>query len=206
MIVEVKHPLVKIMLSKMRDKNCDNDEFRTLLEDITFLMSYEFFKDLKVKQGEKKIAPTGGTYIECLSAETVVLVPILRAGLAMSEPIKKFAPKAINGHIGLHRDEKTLKPKVYSIDVPENIHAKVFVFDPMLATGGSASFALKELEKRGYKDISFVSLIASKYGAEKINKEFPNVKIYVASIDDALDEKGYIIPGLGDAGDRLFGK
>ncbi len=205
MVKQIKHPLIEHKLSLMRDVNCSNEMFRKLLTEISILMGYELFESLPLEEGEEKITPTKGTYIAKAIKQRIVLLPILRAGLAMSEPLKDYVPNAISAHIGLRRNEETLKPEIYSSELPKDTDCKVFIFDPMLATGGSAIFALDFLSERGFKDISFVSLIASRKGLEIVEKAYPNSNIYVVAIDEILNDKGYIVPGLGDAGDRVFG-
>ncbi len=199
------HPLIQHKLSIMRDKNTGTKEFRELLEEISMLMVYEVTRDLPTKEVEVE-TPITKAKVRVLSGKKLAIVPILRAGLGMTEGVNKLIPAARIGHIGLYRDPDTLQPVEYYCKLPEDVqNREIFVLDPMLATGGSASAALTFIKKRGCKSMRLVCLIAAPEGIAKVQRDHPDVNIYVAGVDEKLDERGYIIPGLGDAGDRLFG-
>jgi uracil phosphoribosyltransferase len=205
MLHVVKHPLIEMKLNMMRDEKTKTKDFRQLLDEISSLMTYEVFKDLKVHACGKIHTPTGCEIDSIRLDKDLVIVPILRAGIGMSNGVVNMLPNAKIGHIGLYRDEKTLKPVEYFCKLPHVNNPLVLLCDPMLATGGSASDAISQLEKRGYKDIRLLCLVGVKEGIDKVLKEHPNTEIYIASVDEKLNEKGYILPGLGDAGDRIFG-
>ena len=200
-ITVVEHPLIKHKLSKMRDINSTSRDFREWLEwldEIAMLMTYEVTRDLELDEMpvQTPICETTGYKLH----NNIVVVPILRAGLGLLSGVLRMIPNAHVGHIGLYRDEKTLEPHEYYDKDPITI-----VVDPMLATGGSAEAAITMLKKRGLNNIRFMCLVAAPEGVEVLNKAHPDVKVYTAALDEKLNEHGYIVPGLGDAGDRIFG-
>ncbi|MGE5364713.1 MAG: uracil phosphoribosyltransferase [Bacteroidota bacterium] len=200
----VNHPLLKRDLTILRDKVSDHHTFRTALNRIASLLAYEMSKELSLScfEVETPLEKTEGYRL----SQEVVLVPVLRAGLSMVSSFLEIIPEAKVGHIGIQRNEITLEPVDYYYKTPKGLdEAKVILLDPMLATGGSSSAALNFLKKRGAQKLVFVCLVASPQGVERIAKDHPDVKIYCASLDRELNEKGYILPGLGDAGDRTFG-
>ncbi len=202
----VKHPLIETKLNMMRDKNTSCKDFRNLLDEISSLMTYEVFKDVElVSLNEKIETPTGCVVDKVKLAYDPVIVPILRAGIGMSQGVCNMLPAAKIGHIGLYRDEKTLKPVEYFCKLPNVNNPLVVLCDPMLATGGSASDAISMLKKKGFKNIRLLCLVGAPEGVKKVQELHPDVEIFLASLDEKLNEKGYIVPGLGDAGDRIFG-
>ncbi len=206
MLHVVNHPLITMKLNKMRDENTKSKDFRTLLDEISSLMTFEVFKDLKLKASGKKIKTPTGCEIDSLKLEyNLIIVPILRAGIGMSNGVCNMLPTARIGHIGLYRDEKTLKPVEYFCKMPKVDNPLVLVCDPMLATGGSAIDAISILKKKGYTNIRLLCLVGAPEGVKALEKAHPDVDLYLASLDEKLNEKGYILPGLGDAGDRIFG-
>ncbi len=199
------HPLIQHKVSLLRDKNTSSKEFRELVSEISMLMGYEVTRDIPLKEVEIE-TPIGLAKTKIISGKKLAFVPILRAGLGMVDGFLKLVPMARVGHIGLYRDHDTLEPVEYYCKLPEDICDRdVIVLDPMLATGGSACDAVKFMKNYGAKSIKFVCLIASKQGVERLNREHPDVGIYCAAVDECLNDIGYIVPGLGDAGDRLFG-
>lgn len=199
------HPLIQHKLTRIRDKNTGTKEFRELVDEVAMLMAFEITRNLPLKEVETETPVTTAKTKE-LVGKKIGLIPILRAGLGMVEGMRKLIPAAKVGHIGLYRDPETLQPVEYYIKLPSDISEReLIVIDPMLATGGSANDAIHSLKKRGAQHIKLMCLIAAPEGVDVIQKEHPDVDIYLAAIDERLDEKGYIIPGLGDAGDRLFG-
>ena len=199
------HPLIQHKLSLMRDVHTGAKEFRELLEEISMLMVYEVTRDLPTKEVEIE-TPLCKTQARHLSGKKVGIVPILRAGLGMVDGVAKLIPAARIGHIGLYRDPETLEPVEYYCKLPADSESReLLVLDPKLATGGSASAAITFLKQRNCKHIRLVNLIAAPEGIERVQKDHPDVNIYVAACDEKLNEHGYIVPGLGDAGDRLFG-
>ena len=203
-VVIFNHPLIDHKLAIIRSVDTSTKQFRETLNEISTLMAYEATRDLPVKEIEVQTPIAKAKAFE-LSVE-VVIVPILRAGLGMVEGVLTLFPAAKIGHIGLYRDEETLEPHEYYCKLPKHIEEKVvMVTDPMLATGGSASAAIKLLKNRGCKNIKLMCIIAAPEGVKKVAEEHPDVEIYVLSIDRCLNENGYILPGLGDAGDRIFG-
>lgn len=199
------HPLIQHKISLLRDKNTSSKEFRELVSEISMLMGYEVTRDIPLKEVEIE-TPMGLAKAKIISGKKLAFVPILRAGLGMVDGLLELVPMARVGHIGLYRDHDTLEPVEYYCKLPEDICDRdVVLLDPMLATAGSACDAIKSLKKRGAKSIKFVCLIASKQGVKKLNEQYPDVSIYCAAVDETLNDIGYIVPGLGDAGDRLFG-
>ncbi|GGN50182.1 uracil phosphoribosyltransferase [Oceanobacillus indicireducens] len=199
------HPLIQHKLTKIRDKNTGTKEFRELVDEVAMLMAFEITRDLPLMDVETETPVTVAKTKE-LVGKKIGLIPILRAGLGMVEGVRKLIPAAKVGHVGLYRDPKTLKPVEYYIKLPSDISDReLIVIDPMLATGGSANDAIHSLKKRGAKNIKLMCLVAAPEGVDVIKEDHPDVDIYLGAIDDGLDENGYIIPGLGDAGDRLFG-
>ena len=203
-LYEMDHPLIKVKVSMLRDKNTPVKQFRDLAYEISLLMGYEATKDLELSDYELEtpITKTTGKYME----KQVALVPILRAGLGMVDAMMSIIPAAKVGHVGLYRDLETLEPVEYYCKLPTDIEKRqVLVLDPMLATGGSSSAAIQFIKNRGANKIKLVCLIGAPEGIKKVMKDHPDVDIYVAAVDEKLNEHGYIVPGLGDAGDRLFG-
>jgi len=200
----VNHPLIKRDLTFLRDRNTPSSSFRTILKRLTTLMAFEVTKDLDLlpKEVETPLETTQGHTLK----DEIVIVPILRAGLGMVDAFLELFPEARVGHIGLYRDEETLKPVDYYFKFPKNLDKSiVIILDPMLATGGSICAAVSYLKERGANKIKFVSLIAAPEGINKLTNEHPDVQIYIAVLDRQLNSKGFILPGLGDAGDRIFG-
>lgn len=199
------HPLIKHKIAILRDKNTGMKEFRELIEEITTIMTYESMRDVRLVPVTVE-TPLEVTTQYKVPEESIAIVPILRAGLGMVNGVHRVFPTAKVGHIGMYRDEETLQPQEYYCKLPEGIENKtVFLVDPMLATGGSACDALDALKKRGCKNIKLMSVIAAPVGVEKVAEAHPDVPVYVSTLDRELNENGYILPGLGDAGDRLFG-
>ncbi len=199
------HPLIQHKLTLMRDKKTGSKDFRTLLTEISLLMGYEVSRDLPLHDVEIE-TPICKTIGKQIDGKKVALIPILRAGLGMIEGLLSLIPVAKIGHIGLYRDEKTHKPVVYYCKLPEDIQQRnVIVTDPMLATGGSSVDAITMLKERGCQHIRLMCLVAAPEGILKVHEAHPDVKIYVAAVDEKLNENAYIVPGLGDAGDRIFG-
>lgn len=204
-VVVLDHPLIQHRLTLLRDKKTPKEEFRKLVEEMGTLMAFEITRDLPLKERrvETPLAKTKG---KVLKGPPVAIIPILRAGIEMAEGMVKIIPQAEVGHIGIYRDEKTLKPVKYYAKLPKNLRNKeIIVVDPMLATGGSGVAALDFLKKRGARKIRFICLVAAPEGIKAIHKAHSEITIYTAAIDKRLNAKGYIVPGLGDAGDRLFG-
>lgn len=199
------HPLIKHKVAILRDKKTSMKEFRELIEEITMVMTYESMRDVTLEPVQVE-TPLEVTTQYKVPDDSIVIVPILRAGLGMVNGVHKVFPTARVGHIGMYRDEETLEPQEYYCKLPDGIENKtVFLVDPMLATGGSACDALDALKKRGCKNIKFMAIIAAPVGVEKVAMAHPDVPVYVSTLDRQLNENGYILPGLGDAGDRLFG-
>ena len=204
-VTQIAHPLILHKLAFIRDKNTGSKDFRELVEEVAMLMAYEVTRDLQLEEVEIE-TPICIAKCKMLAGKKVAIVPILRAGLGMVDGMLRLIPAAKVGHIGLYRDEETLKPVEYFCKLPQDIgEREVIVTDPMLATGGSAVDAITLLKKRGAKYIRLMCLIAAPEGIKVVMDTHPDVDIYVASIDEKLNEQGYIVPGLGDAGDRLFG-
>ena len=201
----IDHPLIQHKLTLMRDKTTGTKDFRELLEEIAMLMAYEITRDFPLKEIEIE-TPVAKCKAKVLAGKKVGVVPILRAGLGMLNGVVNMIPAARVGHVGMYRDPKTLKPVEYYCKLPNDVAERTLIaVDPMLATGGSASAALSLLKEKGAKSLILMCLVAAPEGIRVINKEHPDVPLYVAAIDEKLNEKGYIVPGLGDAGDRIFG-
>ena len=199
------HPLIRHKVSILRDKNTGMKQFRELVEEIATVMAYECMKDLPLEPVEVE-TPLEKTVQYRVPEESVAVVPILRAGLGMVNGVHRVFPTARVGHIGMYRDEQTLEPQEYYCKLPEGVENKtVLLLDPMLATGGSACDALSALKKRGCKKIKFMCIIAAPEGVRAVAEAHPDVPIYASTLDRCLNDRGYILPGLGDAGDRLFG-
>ena len=201
----VDHPLIQHKLTIMRDKNTPSKDFRTLLDEIAMLMGYEVTRNLPLMDVEVE-TPICKATMKMIEGKKLAIVPILRAGLGMVDGLLRLVPVARVGHIGLYRDHDTHQPVEYYCKMPSDINERfVIVVDPMLATGGSASDALTMVKKRGAKNIVLMCLVAAPEGVEKVLADHPDVDIYWAALDERLNEDAYIIPGLGDAGDRIFG-
>lgn len=199
------HPLIQHKLTYIRDKNTSTKEFRELVDEVATLMAFEITRDLPLQEVEIE-TPITKTTTKVLAGRNIGIVPILRAGIGMVDGVLKLIPTAKVGHIGLYRDPETLKPVEYYVKLPTDVAERDFILvDPMLATGGSAVEAINSLKSRGAKHIKFMCLIASPEGVKTIQEAHPDVDIYIASLDEKLNDHGYIVPGLGDAGDRLFG-
>ena len=203
--IELKHPLVEHKLSVLRDKRTGTKEFREIISELATIICYEAMKDAKLHESEIE-TPIKKMVANKIDENHYAFVPILRAGTGMLDGIINVIPNAKIGHIGMYRDEKTFEPTVYFFKVPKDIDKKeVIILDPMLATGGSAVDAIELLKKQGVTKIKFLAIIAAPEGIERVEKEHPDVQIYCAKIDECLNENKYIVPGVGDAGDRIFG-
>ncbi|MEK9197433.1 uracil phosphoribosyltransferase [Ureibacillus sp. 179-F W5.1 NHS] len=199
------HPLIQHKLTYIRDKNTGTKEFRELVDEVATLMAFEITRDMPLEEIEID-TPVMKAKTKVLSGKKMAIVPILRAGIGMVDGILKLIPAAKVGHIGLYRDPETLKPVEYYAKLPADVEERDFIIvDPMLATGGSAVEAINSLKTRGAKSIKFMCLIAAPEGVQAIQEAHPDVDIYIAALDEKLNDHGYIVPGLGDAGDRLFG-
>ncbi|HLG26669.1 uracil phosphoribosyltransferase [Paenisporosarcina macmurdoensis] len=199
------HPLIQHKLTFIRDKRTGTKEFRELVDEVATLMAFEITRDMPLDDVEVE-TPVTTAKAKVLSGKKLGIVPILRAGIGMVDGILKLMPAAKVGHIGLYRDPETLQPIEYYVKLPADVEERDFILvDPMLATGGSALVAINALKKRGAKNIKFMCLIAAPEGVEVLKAAHPDVDIYIAALDEKLDDHGYIVPGLGDAGDRLFG-
>ena len=201
----IDHPLIQHKLTMIREKNCGTKVFREVVNEIAMLMAYEVSRDMPLEDVVIE-TPMGKSTQKTLSGKKVAIIPILRAGIGMVDGILELIPAAKVGHVGLYRDEETLQPHEYFVKLPEDIASRqLFVVDPMIATGGSAIMAIDSLKERGASNIKFVCLVAVPEGVKALQEAHPDVDIYTAALDERLNEDGYIVPGLGDAGDRLFG-
>ncbi len=199
------HPLIQHKLTLLRDKNTGSKEFRILVGEISMLMCFEATRDLPLKEVEIE-TPVAMVKARVISGKKLAFVPILRAGLGMVDGVLTLVPSARVGHIGLYRDPDTLMPVEYYCKLPADVgEREVIVLDPMLATGGSAIDAITQIKKRGPKSIKFMGIIAAPEGLQALEKAHPDVDIFIAALDEKLNDHGYIVPGLGDAGDRIFG-
>ena len=204
-VVIMDHPLIQHKIGYIRGKEIGTKEFRETISEIAMLLTYEATRHLELEDVDIE-TPICKTTVKRLKGKKMAIVPILRAGLGMVDGVLEMIPTAKVGHIGLYRDPETHQPVEYYCKLPTDIeHRKIFVVDPMLATGGSAAAAIDFIKKRGGKDITFMCLIAAPEGIEALQKAHPDVDIYIAAKDDHLNEDAYIVPGLGDAGDRLYG-
>ena len=199
------HPLIQHKLTIIRNKDCGTRSFREVVNEISTLMAYEVSRDMPLQ--DKTIeTPVAKMTAKELAGKKVAIVPILRAGIGMVDGILELIPAAKVGHIGMYRDEETLQPHEYFVKMPDHLDKReMIIVDPMLATGGSAIAAVDALKKRGAKSIRFVCLVAAPEGVKALREAHPDIDVYAAALDDHLNENGYIVPGLGDAGDRLFG-
>ena len=203
--IELKHPLIEHKLAILRDKRTGTKEFREIISELGELLCYEALKDAKMYETEIE-TPMEKMKTRKINEDNYAFVPILRAGTGMLDGIINMVPNAKIGHIGMYRDEETFKPNVYFFKVPKDIEKReVIILDPMLATGGSGLDAIELLKEKGVKKIKFLCIIAAPEGIKMIEEKHPDVQIYCTSIDRQLNEKAYILPGLGDAGDRIFG-
>lgn len=203
--IVLDHPMIKHKISVLRSEKTSTKEFRELISEIAAIECYEALRNAELEKVTIK-TPITETIGEKVNENNYAFVPILRAGMGMVDGVLKLMPTAKIGHIGLYRNEETLEPVKYYCKLPANIEKKeVFLLDPMLATGGSGSAAITMLKKDGVKKITFLCVIAAPEGIEKIKEDHPDVQIYCASLDEKLNENGYIVPGLGDAGDRIYG-
>ena len=204
-VIIMDHPLIKHKISLLRDERTGTKDFRVLVEEIAMLMGYEALRDLPTELVEVK-TPIAEAYVPMLAGRKLAVVPILRAGLGMVNGILALVPSAKVGHIGLYRDEVTHEPHEYYCKLPENIDQRLVILpDPMLATGGSAIQAVDFIKAKGCKNIKFMCIIAAPEGLEALKKAHPDIDIYVGNLDERFNENAYIVPGLGDAGDRIFG-
>lgn len=201
----IDHPLVQHKLSILRDKDTPTKQFRELVNELAIFEGYEAMRDFPLEDVEVE-TPLEVTTCRRLSGKKVAIIPILRAGLGMVDGMLNLIPAAKVGHIGMYRNEETLEPVEYYCKLPNDINEReVFVLDPMLATGGSACDAIGQIKKRGAKHIKFIGLVAAPQGLKALHEAHPDVDIYVGALDEKLNDNGYIVPGLGDAGDRIFG-
>lgn len=206
MVTVVNHPLIRVKLAIMRDENTKSKEFRESLDEIASLMCFEVFKDLSThEEADTYKTPTGAVLHREKLDYKIILAPILRAGIGMVDGVRNMIPTARIGHIGMYRDEKTLVPHEYYFKLPSVDHPLVVICDPMLATGGSAIAAIDAVKARGYDKVRLMCLVGCPEGIDAVTKAHPDVDIFIAAIDEKLNEFGYIMPGLGDAGDRIFG-
>ena len=204
-VTVMNHPLIEHKISILRSKDTGNMQFRQLVEEIATLICYEATRDLPLEHVEVE-TPIGKANCKTIAGKKLAIVPVLRAGLGMVDGVLNLVPAAKVGHIGLYRDHETLEPKEYYCKLPEDISGRlVIILDPMLATGGSASKAIQCVKDRGAKSIKLMNIIAAPEGIDRVQKDHPDVDIFIGAVDEKLNENGYIVPGLGDAGDRIFG-
>lgn len=204
-VIVLDHPLIKHKITHIKDKNTGSKQFRELIEEVSMLMAYEVTRDFPIEEVEIE-TPLMSTKSQVISGKKVVIVPILRAGIGMVDGMLSLMPSAKVGHVGLYRDPETLKPVEYYCKLPSEIQErKVIVVDPMLATGGSSSAAISLIKEKGAKNIKLACIVGCPEGVAVVHKDHPDVEIYLAHMDEKLNEHGYILPGLGDAGDRIFG-
>ena len=204
-VVIMEHPLIQHKLTFLRDKNTGSMEFRNLVSEIAMLMCYEATRDLPLEEVETE-TPVAVAKTKVIAGKKLAFVPILRAGLGMVDGVLALVPSARVGHIGLYRDPETLQPVEYYCKLPADIEEReVIVVDPMLATGGSAIDAISQIKKRNPREIKFMCIIAAPEGLNALKEAHPDIDIFVGALDDHLNDHGYIVPGLGDAGDRIFG-
>lgn len=204
-MILIDHPLVQHKVALLRDKNTGTKEFKELISELSMLICYEATRDLTTEETEVE-TPLARAKVRKLAGRKLAFVPILRAGLGMVDGMLRLIPAAKVGHIGLYRNPETLQPVEYYCKLPGDIARRnVFLLDPMLATGGSASDAVGMLRRRGAQNIKFIGIIAAPEGLARLQNDWPDVPIYVAALDERLNDHGYIVPGLGDAGDRIFG-
>ncbi len=204
-VVELTHPLIQHKITRLRDKGTPTIEFRLLVEEIAMLMAYEALKDLETEDVEVE-TPIEKCMSPVIAGRKMAIVPILRAGLGMVNGVQKLVPSAKVGHIGMYRDEETHEPVPYYCKLPRPIEERLIVVtDPMLATGGSAIDAVSQIKKQGGKKIKFMAILAAPEGVRRLHEAHPDIQIYVGHVDRELNENAYICPGLGDAGDRIFG-
>lgn len=204
-VTVVDHPMAQHKLSKLRSKDTSSKDFRALVRELALFEGYEATRDLALEDVEVE-TPICKTTCKQVAGKKMVIVPILRAGLGMVDGMLNLIPAAKVGHIGMYRNEETLVPVEYYCKLPNDINEReVFVLDPMLATGGSACDAIGQIKKRGAKHIKFIGLVAAPQGLKALHEAHPDVDIYVGALDEKLNDNGYIVPGLGDAGDRIFG-
>ncbi len=201
----VQHPLLAHKVGRLRDESTSIKVFRELVDEIAMFLIFEATKDLPLTEKTIK-TPLEETVVQEIMGKKLVLAPILRAGIGMVDGIRRMIPPARVAHIGIFRDEETLKPHLYFFKIPTELQERhFFLLDPMLATGGSANFAIDKLKERGVKKITFLCIVAAPEGVKAVTKRHPDVDIYAAALDRELNKNGYILPGLGDAGDRIFG-
>lgn len=204
-VTVLDHPVIKHKISILRDAKTGSNEFRSIIKEITILLAYEASKDFTVEEYEVE-TPIAKAIGYRLSGKKLGIIPILRAGLGMVDGLIEVFPAARIGHIGMYRDEESLKPVEYYLKIPKDSNKRdMLVIDPMLATGGSACDALQRLKEKGCTSLKLLNIIAAPEGIEKVKREHPDVDIFIAQLDERLNDDGYIVPGLGDAGDRLFG-
>ncbi|MFW5985820.1 MAG: uracil phosphoribosyltransferase [Halanaerobiales bacterium] len=204
-VTEITHPLIKHKLALIRDKHTGPKEFRELVKEVTTLMTYEVTRDLPLEEIEIE-TPIKKAKFKTIAGKKIGVVPILRAGLGMLDGVIKLIPAAKVGHVGLYRDPETLEPVEYYCKLPADVGERdLIVVDPMLATGGSATAAISFVKERNPRSVKFMSLISAPEGVDRVQREHPDVDIFTAAIDEKLNDHAYIVPGLGDAGDRLYG-